>query len=156
VADVHLVSVRVVDDSGRSGNVNVFLPAATTLAQAQTWFNSFAAALDAITGAKLDSASIALALSLPGSLKASALADHPIQWGANWGFDIANTPYRWTMHIPAVDQGIVSGDEIDRAPAYVTTFEGLLVTGDGTVTPTGRDGGDIAAVLDAVVAFRKA
>jgi len=156
MADVHLLSVRLVDVYGKAGHVNIFVPSATTLAQVQAYYDTVALTLDAITGAKIDSATVALALVNPGGLKAAAIADQPIQWGANWGFDVLNTPYRWTMHVPAILSSLVTGEDINRADADVVAFEADLVTGDGTVAPTGRDGGDLVSVLDAKVSFRKA
>lgn len=156
MANVHLLSVRVLDDDGTPGNVNIFLPSTLTLANIQTFADTFIVKLDAVTGCKIDSASVALALTLPGGLKAGAVAGTPVQWGANFSFDAADTPYRWTLHIPGVDQGIVVGDSIDVAPQYVVDFIAAMVDGVATFEPTDRYGNDLEALLGAVVSFRKA
>lgn len=156
MANVHLLSVRVLDEDGTVGNVNVFLPATNTLAEVQAFADAFISDLDAITAAKIDAATVALALTLPGALKANAIAGHPIQWGSNWSFDAANTPYRWTMHVPAVDHGIVVGDSIDTTPVFVQDFLNTMITGVAAAAPTDRGGLDLTALLGAVVSFRKA
>lgn len=155
MANTNLLSLRITDDADKSGAVNVFLPSAATLAQIQAYSDAFAAALDAITAGKITAATVALNLTLPGGLKANPITDRLLQFGSNWAFDAANTPYRWTMHVPAVDLGIVVGGEIDTAPAYVTTFVNSIVTGDGTLAPQDPYGNDLTALLGAVVSFRK-
>jgi hypothetical protein len=156
MANVHLLSVRILDDDGTVGHVNLFLPATLSLSDVQTFVNTFLPHLDTITGGKIDGVSVSLALTLPGGLKASAIADHPIQWGVNWSWDVANTPYRYTMHIPAVDQGILVGDEVDVGIGYVGAFIVDMIDGVTGNQPCDRFGNDISGYLATAVSFRKA
>lgn len=155
MANVNLISVRLVDDAGAVGNVVVPVPAAATLAQMQAYVNTMLPNLDTVTGAKIDRAGVSVSLNLPGGLKAAAIADHPIQWGINFSFDAADTPYAYTIRVPALDQGLVTDGNLDISPAFVQNWIGDIVTGDGTVAPTDRYGNDLTALLAAADTFRK-
>jgi len=156
MANTHLVSYSLVDSEGRRGNVQVYVPATLTLAQVQTGSDALIALIDAITGAKVDSAQVALALTLPGGLKASATEGEDIQKGANFGFDAADTPYRHTVRIPAVAEAIVNGDEINQADEDAAAFISFMEDGATPFLPSDRYANDLGSLLSAVVTFRQA
>ena len=155
MANVNIISFQLVDDAGRTGNIIIPVPATHTVAEMQAYVNTTAATLDVLTGAKINKASVSLALTLPGGLKANAVDDHPLQWGANFAFDAANTPYRYTVRVPAIDQGFVESGVVDTADPLVAAFVDDLETGDGTVGPTDRYGNDLVTLIEAAATFRK-
>lgn len=156
MANTHLVSYSLVDSEGRRGNVQVYVPATLTLAEVQTGSDALIALIDAITGAKVDSAQVALSLTLPGGLKAAATEGEDMQKGANFGFDAANTPYRHTIRIPAVAEAIVNGDDINEADEDAAAFITFMGTGATPFLPTDRYANDLGSLLSAVVTFRQA
>jgi len=155
MATVHVLSFSLIDDGGNTGSVVVYLPSTLTLAQVQTFTTSYAAALDGVTGAKIQSATVALALTLPGGLKANASADHPIQYGANFSYNADGTPYRLTQHIPAFLHTLITGEEIDIASALVIAVMDYMRDGVTGFEPTDRYGNDLEGFLGAAVSFRK-
>jgi len=155
MAQTNLVSIQVTDDAGNVGNVLLSFPATSSLANIQSFVDGFCAHLDAVTGAKITKASVSLALTLPAGLKASALPDTPVQWGANFAFDVADSSYRYTVRVPAIDQGLVTGGVVDTSPQFVQDFINDFVIGDGVVAPSDRYANDITAFIEAASTFRK-
>ncbi len=155
MANTTLLSVKLTDDADKSAAVNIFLPAAATIAQLQAFSDALLPYLDQVTGAKIAAVTVALNLTLPGGLKASPLADHLLQFGSNWAFDAANTPYRHTVHVPAVDTSKVVGGEINVSDSECVSWTNFIATGDGTLAPVDPYANDLSAFLGAVVSFRK-
>lgn len=153
---VHVVSVQVTDDGGKSATViGLYVPDTVTIAQLQAWLNIFLPDLDVITAGKITRAGVNLGLTLPGGLKATAVNDRPVNNGANMSFSAAGTSYRSTVWIPAIDQGLVTGQVLQTGDALFTDFKTDLVTGDGTVAPTDKFGNDLTAFLSGDLSFRK-
>jgi hypothetical protein len=152
---VHLISAKLVDDGNKRGTVKVFVPATLTLAQVQAYVSAMLPNLDVVTGAKIVGAAVNLALTLPGGLKANAIADHPISWGSNWSFAVNGSNYRHTIHVPAIDQAFVDLETLLANDPLVAPWKADIVTGDGTVAPTDEYGNDITSFLGGEISFRK-
>ena len=155
MATVHVVSVGVLDDGGNAGSIPFYVPSTATIAQVQAWLDAMLPNLDTVTGAKINRASVSLALDVVAGLKATAIVDHPLQYGGLFSFSADGTPYRQSVYVPAIDQGIVTGEEVDTSPQFVVDWLADLVTGDGTVAPSDKYGNDLTAFLEARVKFRK-
>jgi hypothetical protein len=155
MANVNLLSFTLRDIVGNTGNVVIPVPIGLTLAQYQTFVTDQAAKLDDITGALVESANLSMALTLPAGLKAGAVASHYIGVGANMAYDAANTPYRFTVRIPAVLLSKVVGEAVDGADADVTVFNLNMTVGDGTVSPSDKYGNDLLSFLGGNLTFRK-
>lgn len=152
---VHLVSTRVRDDGGKTGTVKVFIPDSFTLAQAEAWALAMIEELDAVTAAKIEAVSIRLNVDISGAtLKATPIADRPIQMGVNIGFAAAGTAYRHTVHIPSVDMGLVDAGVFQVTDPLVVDWTNMLTTGDGTVTPSDEYENDLTSVLGGELTFR--
>jgi hypothetical protein len=150
-----LVSFRLIDDAGRVGHVNLYVYDSPAIADIQTFVTSLAPLLDAVTGARIDNCTVASQLTLPGTLKAEAVANHPISWGANFSFDIQNSQYRWTQHVPAIMQTLLTGDEVIVDAGDAKDYADLMIAGINPALPTDPDGGDLLSLIQAVVSFRK-
>lgn len=155
MAVVNLISVQLTDDRGQTTSTTIPIPATVSIADVQAYVTAMLPYLDAITGAKITGASVSLALTLPGGLKAAALSDHLNGMGVNFGYSAANTNYRWTFRLPAAAQTIISSGEWNTGDGNWTNFAPYLTTGDGTVAPCDRYGNDLTALLGAEVTFRK-
>lgn len=152
---VHLVSISVIDDGGKTDTVKVYVPDSLTIDQVQAWVNVFLPDLDVVTAAKINRAGVNLGLTLPGGLKANPVADRPVNNGANFSFDAADTPYRHTIRVPSIDAGLVDGEVLDIADALLDDFKLDLVTGDGTVAPCDEYENDLTAFLTGDLSFHK-
>jgi hypothetical protein len=156
MATPHLLSFRIADDAGNSANVNVFLDPLLAVADIQTFVDSFAAALDAVTAGVIQTASVSLALSLPGTLKGTPLIDHPVQTGALIGYTAEGTVYRWSQFIPAIRQTLVTAGALDTSAGALGTLVTDMVNGITGVEPVDRYNNDLTGDLGAELRFRKA
>jgi hypothetical protein len=154
MAQVDLISYSLADDDGNVSSVPIFIPTGSTLAAIQTFSDSMAAAIDGISGAKIQSASVMKALTLPGGMKANALGDHFVNHGANFGYDAADTVYRHTARIPAIKLTLLTGEVVNTADPLVVTFDTGMTGGFGADTPSDRYGNDLTSLLSALATFR--
>jgi hypothetical protein len=154
MALVSAISYSLEDYSGDSRSVRVYVPATATLAEIQALSDVLAAELDAITGMKIIGASVDLALTLPGGLKAAAVTDTDAERGVNWAMNCANTVYSHTIRTPGATNAIVDGEAV-VVTADVTDWLTALAAGDGTTQPTDQYANDITSEKSAKVTFHK-
>lgn len=155
MALVNMISYSLLDIKGTRGQVQVFVPTTATVAQIQTFSDLFAAALDDVTGARIMSASVALALTLPGGIKGTATQDALMQTGINIAFDAANTGYRHTAHVGALLPTLMTDGEIDDVGNVIDALSTLFTAGDTTVLPTDAYANDLVTELSRVLSFRR-
>lgn len=154
MANVDFISYSLLDDDGQRGSVQIFVPTGSTLAALQTFSDSMSNVIDDITAATIQSATVTKALTLPGTLKANAIAGHYIQHGANFGFDAANTPYRHTVRIPAILESLLTGETVITDAGVGQAFVTGMTGGFGADTPSDRYGNDLTTLLSALRSFR--
>lgn len=154
MALVTMLSYSMIDDAGKRDTVRVFLPANTSLADCQTFSDTFAADLDAVTGAVIESAAVSLALTLPGGLKVTAVADSFKQVGANWGCGAANTNYRHTVRVPAINPSLLVDGQVDVAAQDIIDFGVDLTAGVGAIDPCDEYGNDLDSIIEVSPSFR--
>lgn len=153
---VNLLSYTLMDDAGKPGNVSVYFPNAVSLADILAFNTAFAPLLDEVTAARIASASVSLAATLPGGLKAAALADAFISQGANLGFAAQGTEYRHSLRVPALRDALIVGGAVDTTAAGpVDDVVQAVITGVGGATPSDRYSNDITALISASLTFRK-
>jgi hypothetical protein len=111
--------------------------------------------LDAIVGAKIDRIGVNLALTLPAGLKAAPAADVSVRAGANFSFDVADTVYKHTVHVPAISPVVVTAGEVVVDNASVLLVTGDLVNGTGVLDPSNEYALDLVTFLGAELSFRK-
>jgi hypothetical protein len=154
VALVSMISYSITDDAGKRSTARVFVPATTSLANIQAFSDEFAALLDDVTGGVIQSAGVTLGLTLPGGLKALPVADSLKQQGANFGFSAANTTYRHTVHVPALNPVLIISGALDVGDPAIGLLTAELYTGDGTTGPTDEYGNDLVASISSELSFR--
>jgi len=154
MALTHLVSIKVEDYSGQSGTVTFHLDATLTVAQVQSVVDQAAADLDAVSGAKITGASVSLALTLPGGLKATATTNADFERGINWRADAADTDYSYTVRTPAALAANVNGEAVIE-DTNSANWESFLLGGDTVNAPTDKYGNDLVAILSKRVSFHK-
>lgn len=155
MATVDFISYRFVDNDGNSGTSQIFLPSGATVSELQTFSNSLAPLIDDVTAAVIDSATLTLALTLPGTLKANPIAGMYIAHGANFGFDAADTVYKHTIRIPAILETLLAGESVDTGDADVQAFVAGIVSGFGADQASDRYANDLTALISAERSFRK-
>jgi len=153
MALVNSITYSLEDYSGDSRTVRVFTPATATLAELQNLSNAVAAELDAITGMKILGASVSIALTLPGGLKASA-TEVDAERGINWSFVAADTNYGYTIRTPGAPDAIVDGESMVPT-ADTNDWLTVMLDGDATTEPTNEHAGDLLSFKSAKVTFHK-
>jgi hypothetical protein len=156
MASPHLLSYTIQDDAGAKSHVNVFLSHLLTVANIQAFSDTLVPHLDLVTGGQIVSASVALAIDLPGTEKQAPLADHAVQKGALFGYNATGTVYRWSQFIPAIRETLVTGGAIDVGAQACLDLISDMVDGSGGIEPTDRYENDLAGSLGAELRFRKA
>lgn len=155
MALVSVISVTVMDAAGSRESVRFPVAAAATLAEIQALSDDIVAAFEDLTGGFVESASVTLALSLPAGTRISASDDHYVQTGWNLGYSAADTIYKHTVRIPAVNAALVTNGILNTGNQAIIDFNTLMVAGDGTTQPTDKYGNDIQGFTGAIKSFRK-
>lgn len=155
MANTDLISVSLLDDKGATTTTQIFVPSGLTLLQIEALADAAMDALDNVTGAQITAATVQFALTVPGTVKGAPLADHFNNQGVNMGFDCANTPYRFTLRVPAVRDSLVASGQLNTADPAVQTLITTLTGGIDPAFPSDRYGNDVAAFIAAALTFRK-
>jgi len=149
-----LVSISVLDADGDTRSAKAHLPAGTTEADIATFATAYMPLLDAVIDGKIISAEYSKPLTLPGGLKAGAVANSEVQKGANFSF-VNSSRYKYGVWIPAWTPTKFTGDLVDQAGGGVAAFIAAYVAGLGGVLPTNGFGFDLTALATATKTFRK-
>jgi len=149
-----LLSIKILDDAGKSKTLPAFFTSSVTPANIQTFLTAFAPLADAVVDGVLESASLTLDLTLPSGLKSAPVEDSTVRRGATESFA---TPGRfdWSLYVPSFSLSKITGGNIDISDADVIAFNAAYVTGAGGFTPSNGLGLDLTALLHAMEAFRK-
>jgi len=153
-----LLSIGVLDDAGATKRANVFLPGSMTLAQIQGWSDLYNPFLDAVIDGKISDAQVTFALTLPGGLKGSPVADSTVRRGADFTF-LNPSRYKWPAYIPAWGLTYIVGGNIDIVSTPVSDFLSAYIDGlvfsSVTYQPLNGSGFDLTALSKSKEAFRK-
>jgi len=152
-----LVSMSIQTPDGRK-SIPTFLPAATTLAQAQGFLTQFAPLVDVITDGVIVEAEVSFPLTLPGGLKTTPNAGGTVHRGGLFGYDNAS-PYKWSQYIASLLPADLIGDAVNigdtDVAAYITAMESGLTVSGTPIQPTNQYDDDLTTNVSAVEAFRK-
>jgi len=153
-----LLSIKMHDIVGANKTVNVFFPAATTLAQIQGWWTAAAVDLNAFSNIVIDGASVTLELTTPGGLATVPVAGSTVRRGALFSFDNASR-FKWDQYIPGVDPVIFVGTSVDQTATGVEEWIADMVDGitvsSVLIQPTNGSSEDLTAIDHANETFRK-
>lgn len=155
MATVDLISYRVRDNAGKTGNILIYVPSGSTIANLQSFSDSLVALLDDTTGGLFESVSVSKALTLPGGLKVAPVAGHFVNLGANLAFDADQTIYNHTIRIPAILESLVVGEDVDISDPLITALETGIVTGFGGPVASDKYANDLTALLSGKATFWK-
>jgi len=149
-----LLSIKVLDDAGKSKTVPAFFTSSVTPANIQTFATSFIPLLDAVIDGVVESATVTLDITVPGGIKTTPVTDSTVRRGAVESF--ANpSRFNWSLYVPTFSLTKITGGNIDISDADVIAFNAAYVTGTGGFTPSNGAGLDLTAFLHAAESFRK-
>lgn len=158
MANDNLLTVNITDDAGKPKTVNVFFTASTTLAQIQGWATEGIASLDAMIDGVIESAEVTLAITLPGGLKTTPVANSTVRRGALLSFDNP-TRYKWDQYIPTFTPSSMPNGVVDQTAAGIVDWLGEMVNGVTVsavlIQPTNASGEDLTDIHKATETFRK-
>jgi len=146
---VHVISVPILDDAGKTRALNLYCDDSETIANVQLFVTDLIPALDAVTGGKIVSANVTMALAI-GTPKASPLADHFNTLGALMAFGAADTQYRHGLYVPCYRHSLISAGAIANS-GDTQTFQELVLSGGGHVALTNK----AAQALDAFLGVER-
>lgn len=145
-----------VDDGGSRSELTAHLPLTVSWSTANAFASAIAAAAQSISTASLDSYRITLRAFDQAATDAQAGSVHD---GAAFIYEV--TPgERWLHFIPAFDPllyettGPFAGINVDQTAAAVQLLTNLVLTGDGTIEPISRFGGDLTQLNAAYRQYR--
>lgn len=136
------------DGKGLTSRTLVHLPSATTLANATTYAQAFASAMDDVIGGKIESIDICIGISLPGGLKADPVATSDIEEGAVFVYEDADgRVYR--QRLPTFLETLIETGtrQVDNSSVDVQAVTDLIVTGNGTQGAVTLADTDITALV---------
>ena len=152
-------SATLQDETGLKASVisHLFIDSAQTVAQVVTAMNTWAADLDAITGAQIVRLGVTITPAIPGGVKGSPAVGSEVQEVATFDFTQTGTPYHYGQVVPAFLETAETADhKPDLANAGVAAWTTLLTTAPvlgGAYTGPGNDA--LAALSYAFLATRK-
>jgi hypothetical protein len=155
VAEVSIITFSLRDDAGKRSSVPVYVPATGTEAQVSALADVLAEAIDNVTGAVIESISISMAHTLPAGLKAVTVADSLNGMGGLFSFDAADTPYSYSVFVPAIRPSLVTLGVIDPADTDVAAFVTAMHSGTADLDPSDRYANDLLLLHGVEVRFRK-
>jgi hypothetical protein len=153
------VGFRIADADGDTSSMSVKVPlAALTLAELVEFAEELAVLIDDSIDGVIQEITIQTSVDLPGGLQASAVAGSEVQKGGLLSFTAADTPYRWSVRVPAMTPAKFTGNVVDDTDddiiALIAAFEdGLDATGT-TVEPCDKYENDLTAYIEGVKSFR--
>lgn len=153
------VSYSILDGDGDTSALAFKVPAGTlTLAQITGYAQQVATLLDVVIGGKITGLAITLEAALPGGLKASATGTSDVQEGALFSF-VNASPYIDSIRVPAWNEDLFVGKEVNTEGTGVGNFISALITGldvsGATVAASDRYENDYTSLKSAVKSFRK-
>jgi hypothetical protein len=144
---VHIVSIQIEDEGGNHKSIVYPVPDSEPLADIQTFITGVMPELDAVLGGKITQASVQMALSLPGGLKAVALADYPVRDGALMGYSVTGSIYRTSHFLPTFLRTLInSADSVDNA-GLTLAYNNALIAGEAVLNVSDLHENPLAAFL---------
>lgn len=141
-----LLSIKTLDEAGRSRTDIVYFAPTETLANIQTFATAYIPELDDAVGGIIDSAQVTINLALPGPLKGAAVASVDNRVAGLLTFDNGSR-FKYGHYFHGLLPTLFVGDEVDTGNLLVTALDAALRTGLGGVAPTNGYGFDVGALV---------
>jgi len=144
-AGVRATAVEYVDYDGALTTVNDLLDAAV----------AWAALVDPLSDAKVESVSIQVVQENPAGTKASPVADSTVERGALFSYSQVGSRYVSSTQIPGIANSLVTNGKVDLTAAAVIAFINAMTNQAAAFPAQSKAGNAINKFLDVVVNFRK-
>ena len=153
------VGFRIADADGDTSSMSVKVPLGSlTLAELVEFAQELAVLVDDSIDGIIQEITIQTSVSLPGGLQASAVAGSEVQKGGLLSFTAADTPYRWSVRVPALTPSKFTGNIVDDQDsdiaALIAAFEAGLDSTGTQVQPCDKYENDLTAYIEGVKSFR--
>jgi len=139
---VNTINYRLQDGESdtRFATVPIYVPTGFTLAQYQTFSDTFVQLVDNVTGSEIAAIDLNVALAIPGTgLKTAPIANTVNERGGLIGMETAGQ-FNDSVRIPNILWSIMTGDEFAVSDTAIAALILGLTAGDGVVFPRTRDG----------------
>ena len=158
MATIVTVSFGITDFAGKRKTAPFLFPSGSSDAQIQTFIDNAAIDLDAVIDGKLADVFVTRQFNLPAvGLKGSAINGNMVREGALLSFDVASTPYGYSVYVPSWSNTGFSGNTVLNTGAR-SVFIADLVDGAAlgtTIQAADRYANDIVSYLGGKRTFRK-
>lgn len=152
---VSALSYEIADSDGEIGRAIVYFDSTgLTLAQIQTFSDALAIAMSDVIDGSMLGVKLQLELTVPLAAVNAAGVNIEKEVGASFSF-VNSADRRDTMFVPTFKKALMSDGAVTLTHADVIAFTDLIVTGNGTLTPTDTNGLDITGVSRAFETTRK-
>jgi hypothetical protein len=147
----------VVDDDGirATATSHLLVDDGQTIAAVKTALGAWEAAFDAVSGGKIVSVNAGIYKARAGGDKADPVAGADVEEVGIWSFNQTGTPFRYGQAVPALDDAVLAGQEIDPTNAAVIAWEALLLGAVLGGNYTGVDTDALASVYKTLQGTRK-
>lgn len=153
---VNTINFRLMDDEEDSklATFPLYVPTGFTLAQYQTFADTMAPVIDAVTGSEITDIDINVALTLVSGLKTGPVTNALNERGGIIGFDTAGQ-FNDSIRVPAILPSIMAGDTFLLTDTDVANLVAAMIVGDTVVIPRTRDGFTWSSALYGKKSFRR-
>lgn len=155
MAGVHVISIVIEDAGGHRKAINLHCSDTETLSDIQTFITAHLPKLDAMISGKIVAATVQMALTLPGGLSTTALADMLVDDGGLFGFGVTGTGYRYATFVPTVNLTLMDNDWSIADAGAVQTWEQSVLSGESAITLTNKHEQALASFLSGTRVKRK-
>lgn len=151
-------SFTIVDELGTKATQLEYalVDPAITVTQLEGQYNTIGLALDNIIDGQILGGKIAIEQGVPSGAKTAVTAGARVEQTAVLNFSATGTPLKFGEAVPSISSSKIVGGKLDLTDTDVMTFFGLLVTSGLSVLDwTSNNRQNLAALLDAILSFRK-
>lgn len=126
MAEVHTVSIGVVDYLGGRKTIPMYIPATVSIATLDSILDTTLNAIDDTIDGVIADVSVNFARPLPSGLKTSAVSGKDVHNGANLTFDPADTEFAYSIYFPTWEEAGFAGQTVLTTGVYDTLQDTLI------------------------------
>ena len=151
------VSFRIQDKMGVVTSMPIYLSIddSKTIATALSEANILGQKVDGITDGQILDFSISIDGATVSGAKSAPVSTAEVERTALFNFKQATGPYRFGVDVPAVALSLITNGKLDLTASPVTAFVAAMIAAGVAVTPESTSLYTLAALLDALITFRK-
>lgn len=151
------VSFRIQDKLGVITSMPIYLAIddSKTIATAINEANILGQKVDAVTDGQIIDFSFTVDGVHVSGAKSAPVSTAEVERTGLFNFSQSTGPYRFGIDIPALAVSLITNGKIDLTASPVTAFVAAMIAAGTAVTPESTSLYTLAALLDALISFRK-